>query len=944
MAKQNFISGGYYGKLGETVGQRWKNKRTIRTYVIPKNPRTAAQQANRNRFGSVIPYAQMGMAMNYEANAFDDESITRWNFRVKTARQLQDLEKTGLAAIPLSPVGFAIPYVITKVMINDIISDNSMSFVILGNTPNTARNYSLVIEYPNAIETGEIIAIYRAVSTDDKPNIITVENINPQNVTEECLCRIVSNDDTDSIIDMACSDELQVSPPEVVYTTFNTSVRSISRDGQTFKITFNQEVFDANLSIDNVTLKCVVGGAETTLTPSEGQLLVGSEYFEFQFTTNESKTENIPAFPVGSNIEIGSISATSQHLVATASDVTEDFYSTDLTREISAPSVDYSNSNYVAVFGTAIVTTPTTSNLGSASSVNNKNFGLDSDSNTVSAALDSNGKLCIYVGQNQKEPMLTNGCSLSLSACSFVAGGVTYTLAAQNKTNVTNNYRVFGRAWTASQFLSRFTDDSRALRVVFSPNPTQGGFFGTGSATSSALKASAYNSPSSKVGEASITSVSYEADAALGASRFTLNFSFASSFSSLSFSDWLKSVQLSASAGGVSCDVVVTESASGNVWTYKIPLGAISYLVYATFDLSVKDVSRSNQTFTITFNQKYLSSNAAINGVAVRGVKAGAWGIVTPSNGQVLQNGENVAYRFTTSENYAEDILAFPVNSYVSVTSASVSDSNIIASAISQQKLFTSTDLTRVCDVRSVSVTDSSNVTVQTTRLKGTVSSSTLGTVTNVNNKYINMNTDTFTPVLGTNASGFIVIRSGSGAKQPMISNGCSYTCNASTLVINGVTYTLATVSQNNVTNGYYTFGNGWVIGDFHAQLRDGSRYIEFMLNKASQIETVVNGGAKSDSNVFLQLYADSSILSESPLVEVDYYTSEINERKEFGFEFLCSDLDAEDLEFSEWLSKIMLERIGSGDTYTLSYKDDSSGITYNFRLPLGEVIDWDIV
>ena len=29
MATQNFIGGGYYGKMGATVGQRWKNKRII---------------------------------------------------------------------------------------------------------------------------------------------------------------------------------------------------------------------------------------------------------------------------------------------------------------------------------------------------------------------------------------------------------------------------------------------------------------------------------------------------------------------------------------------------------------------------------------------------------------------------------------------------------------------------------------------------------------------------------------------------------------------------------------------------------------------------------------------------------------------------------------------------------------------------------------------------
>ena len=54
MAKQNFLAGGFYGKLGAMVGQRWKNKRTIRTYVIPHNPNTPEQRKNRNGFAGAV--------------------------------------------------------------------------------------------------------------------------------------------------------------------------------------------------------------------------------------------------------------------------------------------------------------------------------------------------------------------------------------------------------------------------------------------------------------------------------------------------------------------------------------------------------------------------------------------------------------------------------------------------------------------------------------------------------------------------------------------------------------------------------------------------------------------------------------------------------------------------------------------------------------------------
>lgn len=113
MAKQNFLSGGYYGKLGQTVGQRWKNIRTIRTYVIPHNPRTAIQQANRGKFGDCVFYAQVGNQMNFNATCFEHESMTKWNYRMKTARNLQDLNMEELMRFPLYPTNFSVPYLIT---------------------------------------------------------------------------------------------------------------------------------------------------------------------------------------------------------------------------------------------------------------------------------------------------------------------------------------------------------------------------------------------------------------------------------------------------------------------------------------------------------------------------------------------------------------------------------------------------------------------------------------------------------------------------------------------------------------------------------------------------------------------------------------------------------------------------------------------------------------
>jgi len=115
MAKQNFIAGGYYGKLGETVGQRWKNIRTIRVYVIPHDPRTPAQLACRSVFRDGVPYAQQGMRINKGAPCWNYENKTEWQARVGTAVDRLRGGVTGDAVIPIFPDGYT-----PEVVVNDV--------------------------------------------------------------------------------------------------------------------------------------------------------------------------------------------------------------------------------------------------------------------------------------------------------------------------------------------------------------------------------------------------------------------------------------------------------------------------------------------------------------------------------------------------------------------------------------------------------------------------------------------------------------------------------------------------------------------------------------------------------------------------------------------------------------------------------------------------------
>lgn len=106
MATQNFVAGGFYGKLGDLVGQRWRNKRTLRQYVIGENPRTAPQQANRALFAAAVALAQQAMNINSDAPAWVDPAVGEFSLRVGTAKSRLQLALSEAQSVPLFPDGY----------------------------------------------------------------------------------------------------------------------------------------------------------------------------------------------------------------------------------------------------------------------------------------------------------------------------------------------------------------------------------------------------------------------------------------------------------------------------------------------------------------------------------------------------------------------------------------------------------------------------------------------------------------------------------------------------------------------------------------------------------------------------------------------------------------------------------------------------------------------
>lgn len=175
MAKQNFLNGGYVGKLGQTVGQRWKDKKIIRSYAVPANPKTPAQEANRQLFATANRLAQEAMRINGHQGIWDTSQKPEYAQRVGQAMRRLLLGYSEQDSLPLYPEGQA-PAV--KVVLNNITYDGQAAkYTITTNgfgvqTPTTAtiNFYSPLYYLGNAFTQNVIHA-----SIDAAQNAIIID-------------------------------------------------------------------------------------------------------------------------------------------------------------------------------------------------------------------------------------------------------------------------------------------------------------------------------------------------------------------------------------------------------------------------------------------------------------------------------------------------------------------------------------------------------------------------------------------------------------------------------------------------------------------------------------------------------------------------------------------------------------------------------------------------
>lgn len=142
-------SEGYSGKLGPTVGYKWKGRQCVRALVVPKDPKTPAQLESRCVFGKasslgarMLPIVRIGFRgiaaerSTTEKNVF--VRLNRQHISIVDDEAIVDYTKLQVADGPLAAVDFGEPST----------ADGCTIRVAFSNREHTNRfNYVMIVAY-----------------------------------------------------------------------------------------------------------------------------------------------------------------------------------------------------------------------------------------------------------------------------------------------------------------------------------------------------------------------------------------------------------------------------------------------------------------------------------------------------------------------------------------------------------------------------------------------------------------------------------------------------------------------------------------------------------------------------------------------------------------------------------------------------------------------------
>ena len=759
MAIQNFLSGGYYGKLGATVGQRWKNKRTIRTYVIPANPRTEIQQANRGKFANAVVFAQMGLQMNYYATVFEDPNFTRWNYRMKVARELKDKGMLDLDLIPLYPTSFVPPTLIQSIKVNGVQGTKHITFAVEGLTSNVDRVLSLMFAIYDENDTFLGYKLYLGYYYASNPGYLEVDVDDISEINKHCYVRAVSNDDVDSATDMIASPRLQVQTSEIDIRAFNTSIKEVQKSLAGITVIFN-EMWKGDPTTNNIAIMAnfVSNGKETNAYGAKLSLENNNGYCSVTIPFIVTDNQHLPAFPEGSNFIIEKVAYEGSTWKYTKENDTVAYNDTDLSRDFisTISSVSRYGTTFTVAFDETLPTVTSNTIKLAIRAVKNgawveeevtpTNFSLNEITFEQSGADNAN----IYA--------FPEGSTIAISG-TIIGNGVTYTPNTTTAQSVSND----DLARTFKSNISSISRDTKLYSIVFDEKlPTVG--TNNLKVTVYAVKNGAWVTEEIIISEISDNVIKFDMSA------YGLQNCYV-------FPE------------GATIKVEGTIGNNGVTYTSSIQLAqkVSSTDVNRPFWSAISSISRSGTTFSITFKGTLPTATTHNLTVVIRAVKNGVW----VEEEVTIASISGVIMTFNQSGATNQDIYAFPKGSTITISGTITGNGAIYHADTTTAQSVSNTDLSRNIAFNPSWNAKSKSAISFTIPFGGTVANANSNMAMVCSGRFDKRDAITQAFSYVGNGSNLTFTCTGDFKNYPMSTNGDKITVPKLQFTCNGVTYTL---------------------------------------------------------------------------------------------------------------------------------------------------------
>lgn len=109
MGKLNILKAAYYGKVGETVGAKWKDKNTVRVLTVPSNPNTQAQQTVRTGFSEISKFVALFSDQIKTVSALNTRGMSVRNAIIKENKEMVAAGSLTAANLVISKGGLPTP-------------------------------------------------------------------------------------------------------------------------------------------------------------------------------------------------------------------------------------------------------------------------------------------------------------------------------------------------------------------------------------------------------------------------------------------------------------------------------------------------------------------------------------------------------------------------------------------------------------------------------------------------------------------------------------------------------------------------------------------------------------------------------------------------------------------------------------------------------------------